>query len=301
MRLEHGEGPLSVAGAHVGARRMVRGQVAAVAVRVLEADGEEGRSAGRRDHRSVEPCRVHLLHESPPSAILADFADRDHGDAVAEKLPEVVADDVEFAVVPAFKQVGLAALLAAEGAVSLQRQEDARADTAGPDDEVVAPGHERPRSHSGCRPTWWVAVSMVAVSNASRWSCSRVIGYSVVSGPEQPHAQRRLLAGAGVAEQTDPARGQDLAHTEGHRHRRHQLVGAAEGSLGERDDCLDVVLLNACGRAPELVHREGAERVAAGLVVGDVAVLAPTPVDQVSRRLQEVGPDLRQSGRVSAG
>ena len=54
-----------------------------------------------------------------------------------------------------------------------------------------------------------------------------------IGWPEQAYAQAGLFPSAGVAEEPDFLRGQDLTHSQGDRHRWCELVRGSEVALGE--------------------------------------------------------------------
>src|ERR1019366_3292617 len=84
-----------------------------------------------------------------------------------------------------------------------------------------------------------------------------------------------------------------------------------EGALGQGEYGVEIVFLNANGRVRDLFKRNGTVRMAASLVVGDVAILSPTSYGDVdgsgtdrgsypvSRGGQQPEPLLLGAGRLS--
>ena len=244
----------------------------------------------------VHPGLLHLLQKPAPRVVIAHLTDGKNGEAWSPADLDIVRDDVQLAVIAAIQKAPAAALLAPQRVVAVQSEEDARADAAGADQRAVAAAADVHAQRRPYRLPSYAqiplrvladrvrAVSTVAVSSASGCSCSRVMGYSGVSGPKS--ATRRAVcfqAPVSLNRRTFPADRHSFT-PEGDRHRRHELIGGAEGALGQRQDGVQVVLLDADGGLAHVVQRDVAERVAAGLVVGDVPILPPAAVGDVDRR-----------------
>src|SRR5208337_2115545 len=146
-------------------------------------------------------------------------------------------------------------------------------------------------------PIWIFANWMARRFQGCRYDC---VGMGLQQGhwvfwsglAEQSDPQRRLLPCARVAIDADLLCGKALADPQSNRHGRNKLVGRTERPLRERDDRVDIVFLNPDGRVGNLLQSDVMKRMAAGLVISHVSILAPPTHSNVHRCLVDRGSHL---------
>ena len=126
--------PSRSAGRRSRGRGLAGRDVAAGAVGVLEADGQQRRPPGDASTGDVHSGRAHLVEQPAPGLVVAHLADRHDVERLRRPRPEqdrrVVRDDVQLAVVPHVEQARGTALVAPEVVRAFQGEEDARPDAA---------------------------------------------------------------------------------------------------------------------------------------------------------------------------
>ena len=162
--------------------------------------------------------------------------------------------------------------------------------------------HVNPRSAFACRanidseqlPIWIFANWMASRFQCCRYDCVGMglqQGHRIFRGglAKQSDPQRRLLPGTRIAVDAHLSRGKALADPQCDRHGRNKLVGRTERPVRQRDDRINIVVLNADGRVCDFLQRRVVKWMAAGLVIGNVSILAPPTHSNVHRCLVDRG------------